>query len=94
MAGSGPPNRDGLASILGRLIYDMQKKPIYWLVFDWKDNYDRQASMQGLTAFSLEKSYELAKMLGKEKEARDWPPYRRPDKEKPPGKHSMTKRTG
>lgn len=37
-------------------IYDMQKKPIYWLVFDWKDNYDRQASMQGLTAFSLEKS--------------------------------------
>ena len=54
-------------------IYDMQKKPIYWLVFDWKDNYDRQASMQGLTAFSLEKSYELAKMLGKEKEAGDWP---------------------
>ncbi len=29
--------------------------------------------MQGLTAFSLEKSYELAKMLGKEKEAKDWP---------------------
>ena len=54
-------------------IYDMQKKPIYWLVFDGKDNYDRQASMQGLTAFSLEKSYELAKMLGKEKEAGDWP---------------------
>lgn len=54
-------------------IYDMQKKPVYWLVFDWKDNFDRQASMQGLTAFSLEKSYELAKMLGKEKEVKEWP---------------------
>lgn len=53
-------------------IYDMQKKPVYWLVFDWKDNYDRQASMQGLTIFALQKSYELARMLGKEKEVKDW----------------------
>ena len=43
----------------------MDKKPQYWLVFDWKDGYDRQASMQGLTIFALQHSYELAKMLGK-----------------------------
>lgn len=54
-------------------IYDMDKKPQYWLVFDWKDGYDRQASMQGLTIFALQHSYELAKMLGKEKEAGEWP---------------------
>lgn len=54
------------------LIYDMDKKPGYWLVFDWKDGYDRQASMQGLTIFTLQQSYELAKMLGKEKEAKEW----------------------
>lgn len=42
-------------------IYDMDKKPQYWLVFDWKDGYDRQASMQGLTIFALQHSYELAK---------------------------------
>lgn len=53
-------------------IYDMEKKPQYWLVFDWKDGYDRQASMQGLTIFALQHSYELAKMLGKEKEAGEW----------------------
>lgn len=55
------------------MIYDMQKPPIYWLVFDWKDNYDRQASMQGLTIWALQHSYELAKMLGKEKEVKEWP---------------------
>lgn len=53
-------------------IYDMDKQPQYWLVFDWKDGYDRQASMQGLTIFTLQHSYELAKRLGKEKEAGEW----------------------
>ena len=54
------------------MIYDMKKPPVYWLVFDWKDNYDRQASMQGLTIFAINKSYELAEMLGKEKEVKEW----------------------
>ena len=53
-------------------IYDMQKPPIYWLVFDWKDNYDRQASMQGLTIWALNKSYELAQLIGKDKEVKEW----------------------
>ena len=56
-------------------IYDMDKKPQYWLVFDWKNGYDRQASMQGLTIFALQRSYELAQMLGKTDEAavKEWP---------------------
>lgn len=54
------------------MIYDMQKPPLYWLVFDWKDGYDRQASMQGLTIWSIQNSYELAKLLGKEKEVSSW----------------------
>lgn len=53
-------------------LYDMKKPPVYWLVFDWKDNYDRHASMQGLTIFALNKSSELAERLGKEKEAKEW----------------------
>lgn len=55
------------------MIYDMQKPPLYWLVFDWKDHYDRQASMQGLTIWALTRSYELARLLGREKEVREWP---------------------
>ena len=54
-------------------IYDMKKQPVYWLVFDWKDGYDRQASMQGLTILALNKSYELAQIIGKEKEVEEWP---------------------
>lgn len=55
------------------MLYDMQKSPRYWLVFDWKDDYDRHASMQGLAIWAIDKSYELAKLLGKEKEVKEWP---------------------
>lgn len=54
-------------------VYDMNKKPNYWLVFDWKDGYDRSASIQGLMVFALNESYELAKALGREAEVADWP---------------------
>ncbi len=54
-------------------VYDVEKKPKYWLVFDWKDGYDRAASMQGLMTFAVEGSYELAQMLGVEDEVKDWP---------------------
>lgn len=49
-------------------IYDAEKGARYWLVFDWNDEYDRQASMQALMVFALRKSFELACLLGKEKE--------------------------
>ncbi len=54
-------------------VYDVKKQPEWWLVFDWKDNLDRHASMQGLMTFAIEQSYELAKMLGCEGEVADWP---------------------
>lgn len=57
----------------GEGVYDVEKKPKYWLVFDWKDGYDRAASIQGLMTFALNESYELARLLGRENEVADWP---------------------
>lgn len=54
-------------------LYDMQKQPQWWLVFDWKDDLDRHASVQGLMTFAVERGWELARMLGRESEAADWP---------------------
>ena len=53
-------------------VYDNALKPS-WLVFDWKGDLNRDASIQGLMIFALEQSYDLARMLGKEKEVSDWP---------------------
>ena len=54
-------------------VYDMDKQPSWWLVFDWKDDLNRHAPMQGLMIFAIEQSYELAQMLGCEDEVADWP---------------------
>ena len=52
-------------------IYDMDKKPQWWLVFDWKEDLNRHAPMQGLMTFAIDRSYELARMLGREQEVAD-----------------------
>jgi len=54
-------------------IYDMDKRPGWWLVFDWKDDLNRHASIQGLMTFAIEQGYELARMLGREAEVKHWP---------------------
>jgi glycogen debranching enzyme len=54
-------------------VFDVEMQPQYWLVFDWKDELNRHAPMQGLMTFAIEQSYELAKMLGREAEVADWP---------------------
>ena len=54
-------------------LYDMQKQPQWWLVFDWKDDLDRHASVQGLMTFAVERGWELAQMVGHERDVRDWP---------------------
>ncbi|MBR4995770.1 MAG: glycoside hydrolase [Alistipes sp.] len=54
-------------------IYDVEKQPQYWLVFDWKDDLNRHTPIQGLMTFAIDKSYELATLLGREKEVADWP---------------------
>lgn len=44
-----------------------------WLFFDWRDGLDTAAPMQGATIFAIDQTYELARMLGKEKEVSHWP---------------------
>ncbi|MDR3268209.1 MAG: glycoside hydrolase [Tannerella sp.] len=49
-------------------------KPI-WIFFDWKDHFDRKASLQGLFVKTFKDTYELAELLGKEKEAAGLPDF-------------------
>ena len=55
-------------------IYDVNKQPAWWLVFDWKDDLNRATPMQGLMTFCIAKSLELAEMLGYEDRApvKEW----------------------
>ena len=45
----------------------------WWVFFDWKDDLDKQACLQGLTIYTLNQTYALAKILGKEDEVADIP---------------------
>lgn len=53
-------------------LYDPQKNTPLWLFFDWRSGLDTNTPIQGLFAFSLEKSSELATLLGKNDEAKSW----------------------
>ena len=44
-----------------------------WFFLDWRDGLDAHTPMQGAILFALNETYELAKMLGKEKEVSEWP---------------------
>jgi len=45
----------------------------WWVFFDWKNGLDKQASLQGCVIWAYQNTYELAKMLGKEKEVAELP---------------------
>jgi glycogen debranching enzyme len=45
----------------------------WWVFFDWKDGLDKQAVLQGLSIYTLNQTYRLAKLLGKEAEV-SWIP--------------------
>lgn len=67
-------NQIRLASeYLDNNLYNPQKQKPLWLFFDWRAGLDTYASMQGLFAFALDKSYELATLLNKQEEAKAWP---------------------
>ncbi len=54
-------------------IYDSTlKKESLWLFFDWNDKLDKTVAMQGLMIFTLNSSIELAQILSKEKEVKEW----------------------
>jgi hypothetical protein len=65
---------DALSYLDDDYIFNQQKKekPI-WLFFDWRSGLDTNTPIQGLMVFALNNSYELAQMLGKEHEVKDWP---------------------
>ncbi len=48
------------------------RRPI-WIFFDWRDDFDKQASIQGLFVKTFKDTYELAKMIGKEKDVSSLP---------------------
>lgn len=43
-----------------------------WLFFDWREDFDTNASMQGAMIFALNQTIELAKLLGRENEISNW----------------------
>lgn len=53
-------------------IYNPRKEREMWIFFDWADELDRHVPIQGAMIYSLDKSAELASMLGKETLAREW----------------------
>ncbi len=54
-------------------LFDQSKRPGVWLFFDWREGLDVNTPMQGATIFALQQTYELAKMLGREKEVSNYP---------------------
>jgi len=62
----------GLVGKDGMMDYQKATKE-WWLFFDWKEGLDKQASLQGISIFALKRTYELAKMLGKEQEVKEIP---------------------
>jgi hypothetical protein len=43
-----------------------------WIFFDWRAGLDVTATMQAAMIFALNQTYELAQMLGKEAEVKEW----------------------
>ena len=65
---------DAVSYLNKEYIFDRSHKGGYiWLFFDWRAGLDESTPMQGLTIFAINKSYELAKMIGKENEVSTWP---------------------
>lgn len=56
----------------GMIDYELAGKE-WWLFFDWKDGLDKQTCLQGCVIWGYKNTYQLAKMLGKEKEVSDLP---------------------
>ena len=54
-------------------IFNANKRGSVWLFFDWRDGLDVNTAIQGLMIFALDKSYELAQLIGKENEVKNWP---------------------
>jgi alpha-L-rhamnosidase len=56
----------------GMMDYERANKE-WWLFFDWRDGLNKQAALQGVVIWAYKNTYQLAKMLGKEKEVSELP---------------------
>jgi alpha-L-rhamnosidase len=56
----------------GMMDYEKAGKE-WWLFFDWRDGLNKQAALQGVVIWAYKNTYELAKLLGKEKEVAELP---------------------
>lgn len=65
---------DAVSYVDGRGIFDQTRRGHYvWLFFDWRDGLDVNTPMQGAVIFALRQTYELARMLGREREVSGYP---------------------
>lgn len=62
---------DALTYLDDNYVFDKSKRSV-WLFFDWRDGLDENTPVQGATIFALNQTYELAQMLGRENEVREW----------------------
>ena len=56
----------------GLMDYDKVNEE-WWVFFDWREGLHKEAAMQGLSVFALRETYQLAQLLGCEKEVADLP---------------------
>ena len=65
---------DALSYLDGRGIFDRNRKGGFvWLFMDWREGLEESTAMQGLTAFALDRTFELAKLVGEDKAVSDYP---------------------
>ena len=62
---------DALTFINKDFLYDPELRSS-WIFFDWRAGLDVTAPMQAAMIFALNQTYELARMLGKEAEVKEW----------------------
>ena len=62
---------DALTYVNEEYIFDRNRRGV-WLFFDWREGLDENTPIQGATIFALNQTYELARMLGREDEVKEW----------------------
>lgn len=65
----------------------------WWIHIDWREGLHKEVSLQGVSILALQNTYELAKMIGKEREMKDIPEIVKKMK-KAAHKHYYNKKTG
>lgn len=83
---------DALTYVNDDYIFDKSRKSV-WLFFDWRAGLDIDAPIQAAVIFALNQTYELAGILGKEDEIKQWKNIEK-NMIKAARKHMYDKRSG